>query len=125
MITTTINITGSDLFRYKGILNVQGFSKKFVFQGVHMLFDGNFTEDWKEGEKRESKFVFIGRNLDHDVLTKKFLACTAVVDLRFKVGDKVYANTRGGSTLNAFDKGTIIKLWDEGKYVCVLLLLLF
>ena len=42
-----------DLFRYKGVLAVKGMDKKFVFQGVHMLFGGSFSEDiglWKEGE---------------------------------------------------------------------------
>ena len=44
-----------DLFRYKGVLAVKGMDKKFVFQGVHMLFGGNFSEEiglWKEGKKR-------------------------------------------------------------------------
>jgi G3E family GTPase len=53
-------------FRYKGVLAVMGHEEKFVFQGVHMLFDGNFSECWREGEKRESKFVFIGKDLVHD-----------------------------------------------------------
>ncbi len=35
-------------------------------QGVHMIFDGDFTEPWGEGEARESRFCFIGRNLDRD-----------------------------------------------------------
>ena len=56
---------GEDLFRYKGVLAVKGMEQKFVFQGVHMLFGGDFSEDiglWKEGETRECRFVFIGRN---------------------------------------------------------------
>jgi hypothetical protein len=40
---------------------VKGFPDKFVFQGVHMLFDGDFVTPWKEDEKRISKFVFIGK----------------------------------------------------------------
>lgn len=106
---------GADLFRYKGIINVQGYPKKFVFQGVHMLFDGDFTEDWKENETRESKFVFIGRNIDKEELSSKFMACTANVELRFAVGHKVYARRRSGQTLKAFDKGVVIKQWDEGN----------
>ena len=46
---------------------------KYVFQGVHMLFSGGFNKDvvpWKKGEKRECRFVFIGRNLDHKELEK-------------------------------------------------------
>jgi hypothetical protein len=106
---------GADLFRYKGIINVCGFPKKFVFQGVHMLFQGDFTEDWKPNEVRESKFVFIGRNLDKEELTASFLDCTANLALRFAIGDKVYARRRGGPGLSAYDKGVIIALWDEGN----------
>ena len=46
---------GEDLFRYKGVLAVKGMDQKFVFQGVHMLFGGEFSEDiglWKEGNSR-------------------------------------------------------------------------
>ena len=48
---------GEDLFRYKGVLSVKGMDEKFVFQGVHMLFSGDFSEDiglWKEGETSAS-----------------------------------------------------------------------
>ena len=86
-----------------------------------VLYDGDFTEEWKEGELRESKFVFIGRNIDREDLTSKFMACTAVVDLRFVIGTKVYARRRGGNTLSSFDKGTIIKQWDEGNPYRILL----
>ena len=68
---------GEDLFRYKGVLAVKGTDEKFVFQGVHMLFGGDFSRDiglWKEGETRECRFVFIGRDLDHEDLEKGLLA---------------------------------------------------
>ena len=55
---------GKDLYRYKGVISVKGMDKRFVFQGVHMIFGGNFTEPWKEDEVRESRFIFIGKNLD-------------------------------------------------------------
>ena len=51
-----------DLFRYKGVLAVKGMDAKFVFQGVHMLFGGDFSEEiglWKEGEERECRFVSV------------------------------------------------------------------
>lgn len=47
----------------KGVLSVKGDNRKFVFQGVHMVFDGNFTSTWGVEEERVSKFVFIGKNL--------------------------------------------------------------
>ena len=66
---------GPDIFRMKGILNVAGEDERFVFQGVHMLFDGKPDRLWKENEKRKSELVFIGRNLDENKLKEDFLAC--------------------------------------------------
>ena len=102
---------GEDLFRYKGVLAVKGMDEKFVFQGVHMLFGGSFSPEvglWKEDEKRECRFVFIGRDLDHEALEEGLMACKSE-KLRFKVGDIVYANT------GQFTKGRILKCWDQGN----------
>ena len=102
---------GEDLFRYKGVLAVKGMDEKFVFQGVHMLFGGDFSREiglWKEDEKRECRFVFIGRDLDHEALEEGLMACKSE-KLRFKVGDIVYANT------GQFTKGRILKCWDQGN----------
>ena len=102
---------GEDLFRYKGVLAVKGMDAKFVFQGVHMLFGGEFSEEiglWKEGEERECRFVFIGRDLDPEALQQGLMACQAE-DLRFNVGDTVYAN------IGEFTEGRILKCWDEGN----------
>merc|ERR1740121_1977036 len=83
----------TDLFRYKGVLAVKGMDLKFVFQGVHMMFDGNFsTNMWKKDEKRECRFVFIGRNLDKEALIAGVMACKVEGELRFKPGDLVEAN---------------------------------
>lgn len=100
-----------DLFRYKGVLAVKGMDQKFVFQGVHMLFGGDFNQEiglWKDGEKRECRFVFIGRNLDHAALEAGLMECKAE-SLRFEVGDMVYAN------IGEFTKGKILKCWDQGN----------
>lgn len=102
---------GEDLFRYKGVLAVKGMDAKFVFQGVHMLFGGEFSEEiglWKKGEERECRFVFIGRDLDPEALQQGLMACQAE-KLRFKRGDTVYAN------IGEFTKGKILKCWDEGN----------
>jgi G3E family GTPase len=110
-IGTLMRDKGEDLFRYKGVLAVKGMDQKFVFQGVHMLFGGDFSEDiglWKENETRECRFVFIGRNLDHKALQDGLMDCIAE-DLRFNVGDKVYAN------IGEFTEGRILKCWDQGN----------
>jgi len=68
---------GPDIFRMKGILAVRGENRRFVFQGVHMLFDGKPGDAWRPGEARRNEIVFIGRNLDRGALTTGFLACRA------------------------------------------------
>jgi G3E family GTPase len=68
---------GPDIFRMKGILNINGENDRFVFQGVHMIFDGKPDRPWKETETRNNQLVFIGRNLDEAKLREDFLACMA------------------------------------------------
>jgi G3E family GTPase len=67
---------GTDIFRMKGILNIKGSSSRFVFQGVHMLFDGREDRPWGP-EPRASDLVFIGRKLDREALTRGFERCLA------------------------------------------------
>ena len=68
---------GPNILRSKGILAFKGEAKRFVFQGVHMILDGDLQRLWKDGEKRESKIVFIGRHLKEDELREGFMACKA------------------------------------------------
>jgi G3E family GTPase len=68
---------GPDIFRLKGIINFQGSAKRYVFQGVHMLFDSVADRAWQPGEKRQTQMIFIGRNLDREELTAGFRACIA------------------------------------------------
>ena len=65
---------GPDIFRMKGILSVQGDDRRFVFQGVHMLFDGRPDRPWGN-EPRHNSLIFIGRNLDRTELTEGFKRC--------------------------------------------------
>lgn len=67
---------GTDIFRMKGIVAVAGHSERFVFQGVHMLFDGQPGGAWGD-TPRSSRLVFIGRNLDEDVLNEGLIGCRA------------------------------------------------
>jgi G3E family GTPase len=68
---------GPSILRSKGILAFKGDSKRFVFQGVHMILDGDSQREWKPGEKRQSKVVFIGRNLKEDEIRSGFMRCIA------------------------------------------------
>ena len=68
---------GADIFRMKGILNIDSEDRRFVFQGVHMLLDGRPGRAWKDDELRRNELVFIGRNLSEMELKEGFQACLA------------------------------------------------
>ncbi|VTZ24290.1 Cobalamin biosynthesis protein CobW [Methylocella tundrae] len=76
-INTYIQTEGASILRSKGILAFKDEPRRFVFQGVHMILDGDLQRDWKPGEKRVSRVVFIGRNLKEDEIRSGFLACAA------------------------------------------------
>ena len=67
---------GQDIFRMKGVLSVRGWDERFVFQAVHMLFDGRPDRPWGN-ELRHNKLIFIGRNLDRAALENSFRECLA------------------------------------------------
>jgi len=68
---------GPNILRAKGILSFKDDPARFVFQGVHMILDGDHQRPWEAGEKRESRIVFIGRNLSEDRIRKGFESCAA------------------------------------------------
>jgi G3E family GTPase len=68
---------GPSILRCKGILSFKGDDERFVFQGVHMILDGDHQRPWKDGEKRDSRIVFIGRNLPGKAITEGFESCVA------------------------------------------------
>ena len=76
-ISELVSSRGPDLFRMKGIIQLAGKDERYVLQSVHMLVDGDFDRPWKAGERRQSEFVIIGRDLDAEALRASFLACVA------------------------------------------------
>ncbi|HEX4409259.1 MAG TPA: GTP-binding protein [Xanthobacteraceae bacterium] len=68
---------GLNILRCKGILAFKNDDERFVFQGVHMILDGDHQRPWKKDEKRESRAVFIGRNLPGKKITEGFESCIA------------------------------------------------
>ena len=68
---------GPKILRCKGILNFKDDPERFVFQGVHMILDGDHQRPWKDGEKRNSRLVFIGRDLPEEKIRKGFESCVA------------------------------------------------
>jgi G3E family GTPase len=74
-VSNLLHDRGPDIFRMKGILNIAGEDRRFVFQGVHMIFDGRRDRLWGENERRKNELVFIGRNLDESEFKTSFLNC--------------------------------------------------
>jgi G3E family GTPase len=74
-ISELLKIQGQDIFRMKGILNITDDDCRFVFQGVHMIFDGRRDRAWRASELRNNQLVFIGRNLDEIALRSAFMDC--------------------------------------------------
>jgi G3E family GTPase len=68
---------GPNILRCKGILAFKDDDKRFVLQGVHMILDGDHQREWKNGETRNSRLVFIGRNLPMDKIREGFQSCVA------------------------------------------------
>jgi G3E family GTPase len=66
---------GNDLYRLKGILNVNDERRRFVVHGVHMLLDGRPGLPWRPGESRINQLVLIGRSLDRAALERAFENC--------------------------------------------------
>jgi len=89
--------SGSDIFRMKGVLAIEHCKHRYVHHAVHMVCNGDFSEPWGADEFRESKLVFIGKNLDATALAEGFNNCLATPEntkkkaeaLRFAIGDEV------------------------------------
>ena len=70
-------IDGPNILRLKGIIAFEDDADRYVIQGVHMIVEGDHQRAWRDGEKRESRLVFIGRDLDAEKLERTFKACQA------------------------------------------------
>ncbi len=68
---------GGDILRSKGILAFKDEPRRFVYQGVHMMMDGDLQKPWAPEETRQSRIVFIGRHLKEDEIRSGFMACAA------------------------------------------------
>jgi G3E family GTPase len=68
---------GSSILRMKGILAFRDEARRYAVQGVHMIVEGDYQRGWKQGEKRESRLVLIGRDLDRDAIAQGLDGCLA------------------------------------------------
>jgi len=76
-IEKTTQMDGPNILRLKGIIALKSDPDRYVVQGVHMIMEGDHQRPWKDGEKRETRLVFIGRDLDEARLRRTFEACQA------------------------------------------------
>jgi G3E family GTPase len=72
-----IGSMGANIYRCKGILHIQGQPKRVVCQGVQMMFDATPERFWNPGENRQSRMVFIGKELDEAKIRAGFESCLA------------------------------------------------
>lgn len=76
-IEKTTQIDGPNILRLKGIIAIKDDPERYVVQGVHMILEGDHQREWRGEEKRESRLVLIGRDLDAERLKRTFAACQA------------------------------------------------
>jgi len=77
MLGALVDMRGEDLYRIKGVLAIKDYPVRYIFQGVHYLFEGTPEREWRDGEKRTSKMVFIGKHLNEHDLIEAFKSCLA------------------------------------------------
>lgn len=70
-----VQTEGPKILRSKGILSFSEDDNRYVFQGVHMMLEGDHQRKWKDGERRESRLVFIGRELPEQAIREGFESC--------------------------------------------------
>jgi G3E family GTPase len=76
-LNNVLQTQGPDILRAKGILDVKGEDRRLVFQAVHMILEGDFLAEWRDSERRYSRMVLIGRNLDEAALRAGFESTVA------------------------------------------------
>ena len=115
---------GASIYRMKGVLCIAHASRRFVFHAVHMHMEGTFEAEWADDEPRESKLVFIGKNLDAEELREGFKLCmhtpeleqVRLEQLRFDVGDSVECNV-GGVRRSTWKKGAVVQKRYRNEYM--------
>lgn len=84
-LSTMVQTFGTQMMRYKGVLNIHKEHRRVVFQGVHMLMGSEAGQVWKKGETRSSKIVFIGKNLPRELIEAGLAQCVSPAATLLKV----------------------------------------
>lgn len=70
-----IQVYGPRMLRYKGVLWLEGASRKVIVQGVHQTMGSDLGAPWGDDEARGSKMVFIGQSLPKQVFIDGLNQC--------------------------------------------------
>lgn len=70
-----VQVYGTRMLRYKGVLLIEGIDRKVVFQGVHQMMGSDIGGKWGAQEQRGSKMVFIGKDLPKDIFIQGLEQC--------------------------------------------------
>lgn len=70
-----IQAYGPRMLRYKGVLYMEHADRKVIFQGVHQIMGTDIGAKWLESEQKESKMVFIGKNLPKEIFIQGLEQC--------------------------------------------------
>jgi G3E family GTPase len=68
-----------ELYRCKGVLWVEHFDQKIIFQGVCDQFMTQMGAVWKDNEVQQSNLVFIGKNLQKEVIQSGLEQCLITI----------------------------------------------
>ncbi|XP_075496577.1 uncharacterized protein LOC142533633 [Primulina tabacum] len=67
---------GMDVYRCKGVLNVRNSNQLHTLQAVREIYEIVPSRQWRDGENKTNKIVFIGRSLNEEILVNTMGACT-------------------------------------------------
>lgn len=70
-----VQVYGPNMLRYKGVLHMHGGERKVLFQGVHQMMGTDLGAKWGENEVKESKMVFIGKELPKPIFISGLEQC--------------------------------------------------
>lgn len=70
-----VQVYGPRMLRYKGVLYMEHADRKVIFQGVHQIMGTDIGAKWSESEQKESKMVFIGKNLPKEIFIQGLEQC--------------------------------------------------
>lgn len=67
-----------EVIRLKGLVSIKDKPQQVIVQGIHELYDlEESLVCWKDDAERRNQLVFIGKNLDKEVLKELFLTAVA------------------------------------------------